>query len=47
MALKRVDGVELVDKHMMRELFPDGTMQNERFFLLTKSVIMTRAYPSL
>lgn len=43
-ALDRVEGVELIDKTMMKALFPDGTMQLERFALFTKSVMMSRPY---
>jgi len=43
-ALDRVEGVELIDKTMMRAFFPDGTMRSERFALFTKSVMVTRPY---
>lgn len=46
-ALKRVDGVELVDQYLMRQLFPDGTLQKERVAIFTKSLIMTRSYRSV
>ena len=34
----------MIDKTMMKALFPDGTMQLERYALFTKSVMMSRPY---
>lgn len=42
-ALGAADHTQLVDKTLMRNLFPDGTLQPERFVLLTKSLIAFRA----
>lgn len=41
-ALMTADHTQIVDKKLMRELFPDGTLVKERFALMTKSLIMMR-----
>lgn len=41
-ALYRTDGTKMIDRAMMRRFFPDGHVINERFLLLTKSVIVER-----
>jgi hypothetical protein len=41
-ALARADHVNLVDRRLMRELFPDGRLIRERFALMTKSIVMVR-----
>ncbi|WP_299359630.1 hypothetical protein [uncultured Paracoccus sp.] len=41
-ALARCDDIKIIDAGMMRQLFPDGRQERERFFLLTKSLMMIR-----
>ena len=42
-AMHDLEGTVLLDKAQMQTLFPDATMRNERFALLTKSLIAERA----
>ena len=42
-SLALADHTSLVDQTLMRELFPDGTLIKERFALMVKSLIVTRA----
>lgn len=44
-ALSSADHTQLVDKTLMRRLFPDSELTNERYFLMTKSLIMIRRHP--
>lgn len=41
-AMHRIDGTRIVDKTLMRALFPDGRLERERFMLMTKSLICLR-----
>lgn len=42
-ALAKADHTQIVDKTLMRRLFPDGALTRERFALMTKSLITIRA----
>lgn len=42
-AMDRVDYVHLVDKTLMRNLFPDGKLLREPYLFMTKSLIMIRS----
>lgn len=44
-AMERADYVRILDRRMMRKLFPDGRVINERILLLTKSITMVRDFP--
>lgn len=41
-ALAAADHTQIVDKTLMRRLFPDGALMRERFALMTKSLVMIR-----
>lgn len=41
-ALAYIDQIDLLDKPLMRNLFPDGTLHQERVFFFTKSLIAVR-----
>jgi hypothetical protein len=41
-AMRRVDEVRIVDKALMRALFPDGELVRERYMLMTKSITCLR-----
>lgn len=41
-AMRRADYVRIVDKALMRALFPDGELVKERYMLMTKSMISMR-----
>ncbi len=43
-ALSEVDHTRIVDRRLMRNLFPQSRIVNERFFLLTKSVAAIRDF---
>lgn len=40
-SLSEADSIKLVDKSMMKRLFPECKFQNEKFMLLTKSIVAT------
>lgn len=40
-ALTEADSIKLVDKSLMKRLFPESIFQNEKFMLLTKSIVAT------
>ena len=42
-ALTEADSINLVDKILMTKLFPEADMHKEKFALMTKSLIMTKA----
>ena len=42
-ALTEADNIRLVDKALMKRLFPDSSLFKERFCLMTKSLIMVKA----
>jgi len=42
-AMRRVDAVRIVDRPLMRALFPDGEVVGERYMLMTKSLTAIRA----
>lgn len=41
-AMRKIDHVRIVDKPLMRALFPDGELVRERFMLMTKSLASVR-----
>lgn len=41
-ALAEIDTINLVDKTLMKKLFPEGNLFRERFALMTKSLIMMK-----
>jgi hypothetical protein len=41
-AMRRIDGVRIVDRALMRALFPDGELIGERYMLMTKSITSLR-----
>ena len=41
-ALAEIDTINLVDKGLMKRLFPEATLMRERFALMTKSLIMLK-----
>jgi hypothetical protein len=45
-AMRRADRVRIVDKALMRALFPDGELVRERYMLMTKSITSLRHPPS-
>ena len=46
-AVNRVKEVKLLSENEMRHLFPDGKCYREKFFLLTKSIVMYKFPTSL
>lgn len=45
-AMRRADVYRMVDKRLMRALFPDGELVRERYMLMTKSITSLRRPPA-